>query len=234
MRHSPPEIKVPPGTTGRAASFTIVVIGASAGGIYALTTVLKGLPQPFPIGIGLVLHLSRKHTSVLTQVLSRGAGRTVRWAADGLPVRAGAIYVAPPDHHLEFDDAGGTRLARTAPVHFSRPSVDRLFTSAADVYGAGTLAVLLSGNGSDGAGGAAVVTECGGVVIAQDEASSEFFSMPHKAIDRGAVTYVLPLEAIAAAVTSLVRGASPDAEALRANVQPAPIVRPAPRRDRLG
>jgi two-component system chemotaxis response regulator CheB len=233
VRHSPPEIEVPLGTVRRPASFTILVLGASAGGIHALTTVLSGLPNPFPVGIGLVLHLSRKHTSVLTQVLSRGAGRTVRWAADGLPVREGAIYAAPPDRHLEFDNAGGTRLARTAPVRFSRPSVDRLFISAADIYGAGTLAVLLSGNGSDGADGAGVVRECGGVVIAQDEASSEFFSMPHEAIDRGAATYILPLETIAAAVTALVRGASPDAEALGANVQPSPTVRPAPRPDRL-
>lgn len=196
---------MPLGAADLTPVFGVVVIGASAGGIRALSTVLASLPDPFPVGIALVLHLSRDRASLLTQVLSRKTRRDVEWAREGLPMRAGVIYAAPPDRHLEFDAHGSTILGTSAPVHFARPSVDRLFTSAAAAYGPRTLAILLSGNGSDGATGAVTVRAAGGVVIAQDEESSEYFSMPHEAIGRGAVAYVLPLDGIASAATSLVR-----------------------------
>ena len=191
--------------------FDVVVIGASAGGIHALITVLTALPEPFPVTVALVLHLSPAHSSVLAQVLSRSTGRPIAWAEEGSPVRAGAIYAAPPDRHLEFDGLGATTLATSPPVHHARPSVDRLFTSAAKAFGQRTLAVLLSGSGADGAAGALIVSDAGGVVIAQDEASSEYFGMPREAIGRGAVTLVLPLDNIARTITDLVRDGVPDA-----------------------
>ena len=116
----------------------------------------------------------------------------------------GTIYVAPPDQHLVFQRNGDASLIHSAPVNFARPSVDLLFASAAHVFGARILAVILTGNGYDGASGVSEVHAAGGVVIAQDEASSEFFSMPREAIESGGVTYVLPLASIGPAVRRLV------------------------------
>jgi len=179
-------------------------MGASAGGLTALVTVLASLPDPFPVAIALVLHLSPDHRSYLPEVLSRGAGRQVVWAKDGSPMRAGAIYAAPPGRHVVIDDHGETLLTTSRRVHFSRPSVDRLFTSAARTFGRRVIAVVLTGTGIDGAAGALVVRRAGGVVIAQDEASSEYFSMARETIESGAATFVLPLGAIAAVVARLV------------------------------
>ena len=116
----------------------------------------------------------------------------------------GTVYVAPPDHHLVFERNGEVALLHSAPVHFSRPSVDLLFASAARAFRDRTLAIILTGNGYDGSDGVTEVHNVGGVVIAQDEASSEFFSMPREAIESGGVTYVLPLASIGPAVRRLV------------------------------
>jgi two-component system chemotaxis response regulator CheB len=103
---------------------------------------------------------------------------------------------------------GGLSLADTAPVNFSRPSADRLFESAARAFGP-VIAVILTGTGRDGTAGATAVRAGGGVVIAQNEATSEFFSMPHAAIKAGAVDYVLPLDDIAPALMRLAEGEHP-------------------------
>jgi len=185
-------------------AFDIVVIGASAGGLAAVSAVLGGLPPSFPTPVAVVLHLSPNHPSLLAGVLSRYTRLPVCWAADGERAERGSVYVAPPDRHLVFEPDGAVSLLYSAPVHFARPSVDLLFASAARAFGERTLAVILSGNGFDGSGGVAEVHRVGGIVIAQDEASSQFFSMPREAIHSGGVTYVLPLASIAPAVRRLV------------------------------
>ena len=185
-------------------AFDVVVIGASAGGLAALAAVLGGLPVSFPAPVAVVLHLSPDHPSLLARVLSRYTGLPACWATDGERMEGGTVYVAPPDRHLVFGPDGAMSLLHSAPVHFARPSVDVLFASAAHAFGGRTLAVILSGNGFDGAVGAVEVRRLGGVVIAQDEASSEFFSMPREAIQAGAVTYTLPLASIAPAIRRLV------------------------------
>jgi len=169
-----------------------------------VTAFFRGLPVSFPATVAVVLHLSPDYPSVLVDVLSRCTRLPVCWAADGERMKRGTVYVAPPDRHLVVERDGAVSLSLSAPVHFARPSVDRLFASAAQAFGQRTLAVILSGNGYDGSGGVAEVHKLGGVVIAQDEASSEFFSMPRKAIQSGGVTYVLPLASIAPAVHRLV------------------------------
>jgi two-component system chemotaxis response regulator CheB len=151
-----------------------------------------------------VLHLSRDHPSLLAGVFSRYTKLPVCWAADGERMKGGTVHVAAPDRHLVFERDGKLSLLDSAPVHFARPSVDLLFASAAHAFAERTLAVILSGNGYDGSGGVAEVHRLGGVVIAQDEASSEYFSMPREAIQSGGVTYVLPLASIAPALRRLV------------------------------
>ena len=185
-------------------AFDVVVIGASAGGLTALSAVLGGLPVSFAAPVAVVLHLSPDHPSLLAGVLSRYTRLPVCWAAEGEPMERGKVYVAPPDRHLVFERGGTVSLLNSAPVHFARPSVDLLFASAARAFSERTLAVILSGNGYDGSGGVTEVHRVGGVVIAQDEASSEFFSMPREAIQSGGVTYILPLASIAPAVRRLV------------------------------
>jgi two-component system chemotaxis response regulator CheB len=170
----------------------------------ALSTVLGELPTSFPAPIAVVLHLSPNHPSVLTGVLSRITQLPVCWATNGARMTPGTVYVAPRDRHLVFERDAAVALLNSAPVHFARPSVDLLFASAGRAFGRRTLAVILSGNGYDGSNGVAEVHRLGGVVIAQDEASSEFFSMPRGAIKSGGVTYILPLASIAPAVRRLV------------------------------
>jgi two-component system chemotaxis response regulator CheB len=184
-------------------AFDVVVIGASAGGLTAVSKVLGELPTPFPVAIALVLHLSPDHPSVLADVLARCTQLPVVWARDGERLIPGTIVVAPPDRHLVIGAGGTIALVLSPRKHFSRPAVDLLFTSAARVFERRTLGVVLSGNGHDGSEGALAVYHAGGVVIAQDRASSEYFSMPREAIESGGVTFVLPLNEIAAAVIRL-------------------------------
>ena len=185
-------------------AFDVVVIGASAGGLVALAKLLADLPRSFPVAMALVLHLRADRESLLTDVLARYTPLSVLWAEDGGRLCVGALTVAPPDRHLVVRAGGVVSLDDSPPVHYSRPSVDALFTSAASVFGPRTLGVVLTGNGRDGADGALAVHRAGGVVIAQDKASSEFFSMPGAAIELGGVTYVLPIESIAPALRRLV------------------------------
>jgi two-component system chemotaxis response regulator CheB len=200
----PENTAVPEATDASGPAFDVVVIGASAGGLPALATLLGELPGTFPVPVALVLHLSPDRPSVLTDVLGRYTRLRVRWAENGSKLTVGTIYVAPPDRHVILQSDGSVSLVQTPLVHFSRPSVDLLFESAARAFERRTLAVILTGNGYDGSDGVRVVHQFGGVVIAQDEASSQYFSMPREAIESGGVSFVLPLAAIGSAVRRLV------------------------------
>jgi two-component system chemotaxis response regulator CheB len=113
------------------------------------------------------------------------------------------VYVAPPDVHLTVDGNGRLAVRHDAPVNHCRPSADVLFGSMADAYGSGSIAVVLTGMGRDGARGATAIRRRGGYVIAQDEASSVAFSMPAAAIDFGPADIVLPLDRISDALSIL-------------------------------
>jgi two-component system, chemotaxis family, protein-glutamate methylesterase/glutaminase len=189
---------------GTSPAFDVVVIGTSAGGLSAVAALLDGLPSAFPVPVVLVLHLSPDRPSLLVDVLARRTRLRVQWAVDGGRLEAGTVHVAPPNHHVVFKADGTLLLVQSPRIHFSRPSVDMLFASAAQAFGSRTLAIILTGTGNDGSDGVPVVHRHGGVVIAQDEASSQFFSMPREAIESGAVSFVLPLSAIAPAICRLV------------------------------
>jgi len=204
LSEQPPEPQAVDHTRVVAPAFDVVVFGASAGGLAALSIILRELPSSFPASVAVVLHLSPDYPSVLTDVLSRFTKLPVCWATAGARMTPGTVFVAPPNRHLVFERDAAVALLSSAPVHFARPSVDLLFASAGRVFGRRTLAVILSGNGHDGSDGVAEVHRLGGVAIAQDEASSQFFSMPREAIESGGVTYILPLDSIAPAVRRLV------------------------------
>ena len=183
----------------------IVGIGASAGGIGPLRDILGALDAELSAAILIVQHMDPNHTSVLADILGRGSAMPVQQATAGAPIEAGHVLVAPPDRHL-LATAGGTVVLSQEPrVHFVRPSVDVLFTSIAAVSSSRAVGVVLSGGGIDGATGVRAIKAAGGVVIAQDEATSEVFGMPGSAIETGDVELVLPLAGIPAAIEKVVR-----------------------------
>jgi two-component system chemotaxis response regulator CheB len=196
----PVQYNRPPATPLRR--YQLVVMAASAGGLSALTTILADLPARFPLPIAIVQHLDPDRISLVADILARRTLLKVKYAEAREPLLAGIVYIAPRGQHMLIGGGLCARLTDTAKVHFVRPSADELFHSAA-LAGRKIIAVVLTGMGSDGAGGAAAIKQAGGTVIAQDEASSAFFSMPHAAIEAGAVHHVLPLIAIAPALMAL-------------------------------
>jgi two-component system chemotaxis response regulator CheB len=155
----------------------IVVIGASAGGILALTDLFKSLPQGFEAYIFVVLHVSPFSPSVLPQILGNAAPFKSKHARDGEVMEPNLIYVAPPDHHIILEK--DKMLVKKGPKENRfRPSVDALFRSAAYSYGARVVGVVLSGMLDDGTSGLWNVKRLGGIAIVQDPTDAEFPHMP--------------------------------------------------------
>jgi len=187
-------------------TFQLVAIAASAGGLAALTAVLSRLPATFPLPVAVVQHVDPARDSVIADILSRRTPLAVKQGADKEALTAGVVYIAPPAWHMEIEGVGcrRIRLGRAEPVHFVRPSADRLFQSAAESCGP-IIGVVLTGTGLDGAAGVRAIKSAGGIVIAQDEASSAFFGMPQAAIGTGSVDLILALDAIAPALVKLTK-----------------------------
>ncbi len=193
-----------PGSPSRVAStYDVVAMVASAGGIRALTRVISGLSHTIPASLVILLHLDPEHRSHLAKILARATTLPVKEAEDGETLVRGNAYVAPPGHHLLVNAGGRVCLTQTEFVHFVRPSADLLFESVAASYGKRAIAVVLSGSGVDGASGVRAIAKRGGLVIAQDKGSSEFFGMPGSAIQTGDVDLVLPLDEIAPTLLGL-------------------------------
>ncbi len=180
----------------RASDLLVVAVASSAGGLRALDRLFAVLPAEFPAAVLVVQHLDRNHKSLLAKLLGRHTRLQVREACDGDRLAAGVVYIAPPDRHLLATANGTLSLTTGEPVHHLRPAADLLFSSVALGFGARTIAVVLTGTGLDGADGVVAVKRRGGTVIAQDEASSEFFAMPDAAIRTGNVDFILPLSEI--------------------------------------
>jgi len=184
----------------------VVALAASAGGLAALSRVLSTLPAGFAAPILVVQHVDPNHRSWMVEILTRRTQLRVIQVCGRERLAAGTVFLAPPGHHLLVAADGELSLSDTARVHFVRPSADVLFTSLAESWDAGAIAVVLSGTGRDGADGVCAVKSRGGTVIVQDEASAEFFGMPDAAIRTGTADQILPLDAIAAALVELTAG----------------------------
>ena len=167
-----------PASPGAAVQRDIVVVGASAGGVEALGTLVPGLPPELPAAVFVVLHVSPGGTSVLPQILSRKTRLQVSSARDGEAIERGHIYVAPPDHHLlmEADRVVVTRGPRENGV---RPAIDPLFRSAARAYGSRVIGAVLSGTLDDGTAGLKMIADAGGACLVQSDAI--YPSMPRHA-----------------------------------------------------
>ncbi|MCC5083767.1 chemotaxis protein CheB [Xanthomonas campestris] len=182
--------------TPQYLEFDAIVIGASAGGVMALQTLLSGLPATLPMPVLVVLHLPRDRPSQVAELLDARCALPVREAIDKQPLQAGTVTIAPPDYHLLVEGRDSLALSMDAPVLFSRPAIDPLFESAADVFGQRLLAILLTGASSDGSAGVAAVRTAGGSAWIQrpDDAASPL--MPASALAHAGADAVLSLQAI--------------------------------------
>jgi two-component system chemotaxis response regulator CheB len=178
----------------------MVVVGASAGGVEALSNLLSDLPSEIPIAFFVVLHVPPRSQSRLPLILERTARLPAEHPRDGEKIRLGRIYVAPPDFHL-IVGKGVVRLNHDLTEHYNRPAIDPLFCSAAQVYGRRVAGVLLSGTPSDGVAGLKEIKRHGGLVIVQDPAEAGFPAMPRNALAKVEVDYCLPVTKIRDLVT---------------------------------
>ena len=188
------------------APFDVVALAASAGGLVALGRILSELPPEFPAAVVVLQHLDPRHRSLMAEILNRTTSLPVRQAEEGDVLRPSVVLIAPPNKHLLINRDGAVSLTDTELVHFVRPSADLLFESLAASFKDRVIAVVLTGTGSDGSMGLQAIKKMGGVVIAQDKDSSEFFGMPGAAIETGNVDFVLPLPEISSALRTLVMG----------------------------
>jgi two-component system, chemotaxis family, protein-glutamate methylesterase/glutaminase len=174
-----------------------VVIGASAGGVEALGALLPALPAAFRPSLFIVLHLPRERPSLLVEIFERRCALPVREAEDKEPIEPGTVYFAPPDYHMLLEKGRQIALSADAPVHYSRPSIDVLFESAADAYGERLLGIILTGANEDGAAGLHAIHQAGGITIVQQPDSAKVPLMVVSALQRGPADFVLSLQEIA-------------------------------------
>jgi two-component system, chemotaxis family, protein-glutamate methylesterase/glutaminase len=192
-----------------AARIDAVVIGASAGGIEALTVLLPALSPGLRPPVFIVLHLPRDRPSVLADIFSKKCAVPVREAEDKEMVTPGTVYFAPNDYHLLVDQGPQLALSADAPVHHSRPSVDVLFESAADIYRDRLLGIILTGANEDGATGLAAVHDAGGVTIVQRPDTALAPLMALSALKLRPADWVLTLNEIAGMLGTLDASATP-------------------------
>ena len=192
-----------------SASVEVIVIGLSTGGPSALENLLPKLSRDFAVPILIVQHMPKLFTGALAKRLDKCSALRVEEAYDDAVIRPGVAWLAPGDSHMEvaprrtiLGDPPGLRSSRIRlhqrePLNHCRPSVDYLFHSAARVYGAGALCLMMTGMGSDGLEGARAIHQRGGMVLAQDEATSAVWGMPGRVSEAGIASATLPLWALA-------------------------------------
>lgn len=212
MRTPLPSSPPPPLSDGGRSLIDILAIGASTGGPPALQRLLTSLPQKLPCGILIAQHMPEGFTHAFAERLNRLCPFPIREATDGEPVRTGEVLIAPGGKNMTVvRKEGGVIVALTDPPPFERyvPSVDRLFVSVAEIYGERTLALILTGMGSDGAEGVRAVKQRGGTVFAESEETAVVYGMPREAIATGVVDRVITLDTAASEIVACIAGKSP-------------------------
>jgi two-component system CheB/CheR fusion protein len=196
----------------------VVGLGASAGGLEAVSKLLAFLPPDTGFAFVLIQHLDPTHESMIAELLARDTAMKVVQAKDGMPLEPNCLHVIPPGAYLSLDD-GVLRTSRPPSPHGMRAQFDFFLNSLAQHYGERAIAVTLSGAGADGSAGIKAVSESGGLVIAQEPSEASYAGMPRSAIATGAVNLVLPLARIPQALISY--GAHPYVTTHRAGMPPA-------------
>lgn len=169
--------------------YQLLLIGGSAGSLEVMVQLLPAFDKNLPLAIVIIMH-RKPGESVLIDVLSGKTPWPVKEAEEKESIESGTVYIAPSDYHLLFESDKTFSLDFSEKVHYSRPSIDVSFESAAEVYGASAIAVLLSGANADGAEGLHHIGNAGGVAIAQDPAEASVAYMPQQAIDNFKVDYI--------------------------------------------
>ena len=185
------------------APFKAIVIGGSAGSIEVLGVLLAALPASLRAAVLVVLHLPRERPSLLCKIFQRRCALPLREAQDKEPIESGTLYFAPPDYHMLVDTGPALALSVDPPVHYTRPSIDVLFESAADAYRHQLIGIVLSGANQDGARGLAAVHAQGGLCLVQEPASAAMRTMPEAAQQRTAGCQALDPQGLAALLTAL-------------------------------
>lgn len=183
--------------------YQMIVMGASTGGPLAVKTVLQELPRDFPVGIAYVQHIEDSFSPHFADWLNRQTELAVRLAVHDDYPEPGEVLVAPRGHHLVFRE-GRLVLEDSPPVMNLRPSIDKLFISAAEQFGDRLVGIIMTGMGSDGAQGCFEIVARNGYTIAQDKATSVIFGMARVAIANQGVTAILPLGSIAGHLKELI------------------------------
>lgn len=173
--------------------YEAVVIGTSAGGLYALSPILEALPAAYPLPVMVVQHRSKDEKTLLEEVLSQKCAVSIKQADEKEKIEGGIVYFAPPDYHLLIERNRTFSLSSDPKVNFSRPAIDVLFETAAGVYKQKLLAIILTGANQDGAAGIKRVKQLGGLTIAQNPVTAQYPVMPQAAIDAGGIQQVLEL-----------------------------------------
>jgi two-component system chemotaxis response regulator CheB len=188
-----------------------IVVGGSAGALDALRAILPALPGEFTIPIALVVHVQPDKPSYLAHILAGLCALRVKEAEDKEAAAPGTVYLAPPNYHLLIERDRTFSLSVDAPVHYSRPSIDVVFESAADAYGRELVGVLLTGASADGAEGLRTIHQAGGTTVVQSPETAASRTMPEAALRLFTPDQVLPLHAIG----PFLAGLSPSAEATK-------------------
>ncbi len=191
----------------------IVVMGASSGGIQALSKIVSLFPPDLSASVFIVQHISARMDSVLDRILSKKGPLPAVHPDESEQFVPGKVYVAPPNRHLLLKPENGTELTYGPRENWVRPSIDALFRSAAAFYASRVVAVLLTGYLDDGVSGLFAVKRCGGVAVAQDPLEAQVPDMPRTAIEKVDIDHVLSLEKIAAKIIELSKqpaGESPE------------------------
>ncbi len=181
---------------GPSNRYDAIVVGVSAGGLQALETVLGDLPENYSIAVMIVQHRNKKSDDFLCRFLDDLCALRVTEAEDKIPIKAGHVYIAPPDYHLQVEMNRTLSLSVDPPVNYSRPAIDVLFETAAEAYTDRLVGVVLTGANSDGSRGLQTIKKLGGLTIVQDPKTAVASEMPGAALDMVRVDHVLPLEKI--------------------------------------
>ncbi len=185
--------------------YDAIVIGASAGGLHALTRILQPLPGGFPVPVMVVQHRARDERNLLEEVLQQKCKVRIKQADEKEAIEKGVVYFAPPDYHLLIENDRTFSLSFDAPVNFSRPSIDVLFETAADVFEERLLGIILTGANNDGAAGIRKISMRGGVTIAQSPETADYADMPKAAINTGYVHHIMTPDEISRYLLALIK-----------------------------
>jgi two-component system chemotaxis response regulator CheB len=187
----------------RLAGVRLVAIGTSAGGVEALGLLLRALPPRCRAAVAIVLHIPPDRASLLPRLYAGRCALPLKEVEDKETIEAGTVYFAAPDYHMQVEPGRSFSLSMEEAVHFSRPSIDVMLETAAEVYGSALLGIILTGASDDGAAGLAAVRRAGGQAWVQDPAGASAAIMPAAAIARAGADRIISLQEIAAGLAAL-------------------------------